>query len=99
MQSGRGVLEMQNALFVFARRRWHLLKRDFNSADHGPPPPGVSWNVFIRQGLGAILVDRFDSIGVRGTAPKHGGWGELRIEKSAQAIENKGARFWIETEE
>jgi len=29
-----------------------------------PLPPGVSWNVFILLGLGAIFVDRFDFIGV-----------------------------------
>src|SRR5277367_3895776 len=57
-----------------------LFKKIFNGSHNRPPTPGVSWNVFIREGLGAILVDRFDSVGVRRIAAENPmNWLEIPI--------------------
>jgi len=42
-----------------------------NCGGKTPPPPGVSWNIFIPQGLGVVMVDRFDFIGFREIAPEN----------------------------
>jgi hypothetical protein len=52
-----------------------------------PHPPGVSCNVFILHGLGVILVDRFDSIEVRGTW----GIGEVKKQRGAESMFGRGA--------